>query len=196
MDQTKEVFPKAAHNIAKARGAHVLAMDGPGQGSSNVQKIRAVRDNYGRAGAAVISYIAKRPEVDADRIAIYGISMGSYWSLRLASCDRRVAAVVSAVACFNPNNTIFTGPPRASNRELTAQKELWVLENQYHPLWSIGNLGGLDVHDYALDWLQGLYSGHLQPTRQGRIAYVREGGSGPWSDCEWQPPIGPAQPYF
>jgi hypothetical protein len=30
--------------------------------------------------------------------------MGSYWSLRLASYDRRIAAVVSAVACFNPNN--------------------------------------------------------------------------------------------
>ena len=45
MDQTKEVFPKAAHNIAKARGCHVLAMDGPGQGNSNLQKIRSVKDN-------------------------------------------------------------------------------------------------------------------------------------------------------
>ena len=49
MDQTKEVFPKAAHNIAKARGCHVLAMDGPGQGNSNMQKIRSVKDNYERA---------------------------------------------------------------------------------------------------------------------------------------------------
>ena len=124
--------------------------------------------------------------------------MGSYWSLRLASYDRRVAAVVSAVACFNPNNTIFTqSSPRFKQmfmymagyddearfdkevaspmtvrghlgaitcptllitgefdplcpledaieayQELTTQKELWVIENQYHPLWSIGNLGG------------------------------------------------------
>ena len=34
--------------------------------------------------------------------------MGSYWTLRLASYDRRIAAVASTVACFNPNNTIFT----------------------------------------------------------------------------------------
>ena len=34
--------------------------------------------------------------------------MGSYWSLRLSSYDHRAAAVVSSVACFNPNNTIFT----------------------------------------------------------------------------------------
>ena len=85
-----------------------MAMDGPGQGSSNLQKIRAVKDNYERAGAAVISYLLKRKEVDPKKIAIYGISMGSYWSLRLASYDRRIAAVASATACFNPNNTIFT----------------------------------------------------------------------------------------
>ena len=100
MDQTKEVFPRAYHNIALSRGFHVCAMDGPGQGSSNLQKIRAVKDNYERAGAAVIGYLAKRPEVDAAKIAIYGISMGSYWSLRLSSYDHRAAAVVSG-HCFD-----------------------------------------------------------------------------------------------
>ncbi|NBR29643.1 MAG: hypothetical protein EBT83_14725 [Betaproteobacteria bacterium] len=108
MDQTKEAFPRVNHNVALARGFNVLSMDGPGQGSSNLQKIRAVGDNYERAGAAVISWLRKRKEVNARKIAIYGISMGSYWSLRLASYDRRIAAVASATACFNPNNTIFT----------------------------------------------------------------------------------------
>ena len=108
MDQTKETFPKAAHNIALSRGFHVLSMDGPGQGASNLRKIRAVGDNYERAGAAVVSYLQKRKEINAKKIAIYGVSMGSYWTLRLASTDRRIAAVASTVACFNPNNTIFT----------------------------------------------------------------------------------------
>ena len=75
MDQTKEVFPKVSHNIALSRGFHVIAIDGPGQGNSNLQKIRAVGDNYERAGAAVISWLMKRPEVDKKKIAIYGISM-------------------------------------------------------------------------------------------------------------------------
>ena len=39
MDQSKEVFPKAGHNIALSRGFHVIAIDGPGQGNSNMQKI-------------------------------------------------------------------------------------------------------------------------------------------------------------
>jgi dipeptidyl aminopeptidase/acylaminoacyl peptidase len=252
MDQTKEVFPKAYHNIALSRGFHVLAMDGPGQGSSNLQKIRAVKDNYERAGAAVISYLTKRAEVDPAKIAIYGISMGSYWSLRLSSYDHRAAAVVSAVACFNPNNTIFTqSSPRFKQmfmymagyddeakfdrevasgmtvrgylgrvkcptllvtgefdplcpledaveayHDLKVPKEMWVFENQYHPLWSISNLGGMDTHDYVLDWLKGLFSGKRVPTKRGRIAYIREGGDGPWGKCDWTPPIKPGQAYF
>jgi len=252
MDQTKEVFPRAYHNIALARGFHVCAMDGPGQGSSNLQKIRAVKDNYERAGAAVIGYLAKRPEVDPKKIAIYGISMGSYWSLRLSSYDHRAAAVVSSVACFNPNNTIFSqSSPRFKQmfmymagyddearfdkevasgmtvrgylgkvkcptllvtgefdplcpledaveafHDLKVPKELWVIENQYHPLWGLGNLGGLDCHDYVLDWLKGLFSGKRAPTKKGRIAYIRESGDGPWGKCDWTPPIKPGQAYF
>jgi dipeptidyl aminopeptidase/acylaminoacyl peptidase len=252
MDQTKEVFPKAYHNIALSRGFHVLAMDGPGQGNSNMQKIRAVGDNYERAGAAVISYLMKRPEVDKRKIAIYGISMGSYWSLRLSSYDHRAAAVVSSVACFNPNNTIFTqSSPRFKQmfmymagysdeakfdeevakgmtvrgyldqvtcptllvtgefdplcpledaieafEDLRVPKELWVMENQYHPLWGIPNLGGMDCHDYVFDWLKMLFTGKRVPKKRGRILYVRENGDGPWSDRDWTPPVRRGQAYF
>ena len=108
MDQSKEVFPHARHNVAADRGFHVIAMDGPGQGNSNIQKIRAVGDNYERAGAAVMDYLLGREEVEPTKIGIYGISMGSFWSLRLASYDHRAARWRVLWACFNPNNTIFT----------------------------------------------------------------------------------------
>jgi len=106
MDQTKEAFPRAARNVAIPRGFHVLAMDGPGQGASNLRKIRAVGDAYERAARAVLDWALRRPEIEA--VVVYGISMGSYWALRLASEDHRMRAVASAVACFNPNGTIFT----------------------------------------------------------------------------------------
>lgn len=252
MDQSKEVFPKAHHNIALARGFHVISMDGPGQGSSNIQKIRAVKDNYERAGSAVIDYLRTRPEVDASKIAVFGISMGSYWSLSLSSSDDRIAAVASCVANYNPSKMIFTQcSPRfkqmfmymagyededrfdrevavnmtLSGRvgktkcptllvtgefdsicpledavetfdELTAPKEMWVIENQYHPLWRLPNLGGLDCHDYVVDWLAGVLAGKIVPTKEGRIAYVKENGDGPWGKCEWTPPIKAGQAYF
>jgi dipeptidyl aminopeptidase/acylaminoacyl peptidase len=108
MDQTKEYFPRVMNSLGVSRGMHVISMDGPGQGNSNIQKIRAVADNYERAGAAVIDYLETREEIDSKKIGIYGVSMGSYWSLRLASYDNRPAALASGVATFNPNNTIFS----------------------------------------------------------------------------------------
>lgn len=250
MDQTKEAYPKAVGNPAIACGMHMISMDGPGQGNSNIQKIRAVGDAYERAGAAVMDYLQTRPEIDNDRIGIYGISMGSYWSLRLASYDHRAAALASGVACFYPNNTIFTqSSPRFKQQfmymagmiddeeafdamardmtvegyldkvscptllvtgefdplcpledavraygDLTCNREMWVIENQFHPLWNIPNLGGLDCHHYVIDWLQrALVSG---TTNSERVAYVREGGDGPFGDCEWKPPVGPDEAYF
>jgi hypothetical protein len=80
--------------------------------------------------------------------------------------------------------------------DLKVPKELWVFENQYHPLWGLSNLGGADAHEYVLDWLQGLFSGKRKPTRAGRIAYIRESGDGPWGRCDWTPPVKPGQAYF
>jgi pimeloyl-ACP methyl ester carboxylesterase len=249
MDQSKEAVPKVMGNPAIARGMHILSMDGPGQGNSNMQKIRAVGDNYERAGAAVISYLEGREEVIPDKIGIYGVSMGSFWSMRLASYDRRPAALASGVACFNPNNTIFTqSSPRFKQQfmymagmededefdklaatmtvkgyadkidcptllvtgefdplcpledaievygDLTCNREMWVVEDQFHPLWGIPNLGKLDCHQYIIDWLSRvLLDGK---SNEDRVAYVEVGGDGPFGDCEWTPTVGPGEAYF
>ena len=249
LDQTKEAFPKVSVNPAINRGMHILSMDGPGLGHSNIQKIRAVDDNYERAGAAVIDYLQKRDEIISDKIGIFGVSMGSYWSLRLASYDHRPAALASGVACFNPNNTIFTqSSPRFKQQfmymagmedeeefddmagkmtvkgyaekvrcptllvtgefdplcpledaievyqDISAAKEMWVIEDQFHPLWGITNLGNLDCHDYIIDWLSRVLL--KDKTNSDRIAYVKVKGAGPFSECEWNPPVGPGEAYF
>jgi hypothetical protein len=80
--------------------------------------------------------------------------------------------------------------------DLRVPKEMWVMENQYHPLWGIQNLGGLDCHEYVMDWLAGLFSGRITPTHKGRICYIKEHGDGPWGDCEWAPPTKAGQAYF
>ena len=53
----------------------------------------------------------------------------------------------------------------------------------------------IDLAD-VLDWLAGLFSGKRVPTKQGRVAYIKEGGEGPWSNCEWTPPVKGGQAYF
>lgn len=107
MDVPKEVFPSALHNPYTARGMNCIVVDGPGQGISNIRKIRITPDNHERAMQAVLDYLESRPEVDPDRIGCVGFSMGSFWSMRLAASDRRIKAVASGAACFGPQYGIF-----------------------------------------------------------------------------------------
>ncbi|MCC7107352.1 MAG: alpha/beta hydrolase [Chloroflexi bacterium] len=107
MDMTKESFINPLHHPFVVRGLNVLHMDGPGQGTSNIRKIRVTLDNYERAGKAAIDYLVQRPEVDPERIGVSGFSMGSYWGMRIAATDKRVKAVATAAACYGPKNAIF-----------------------------------------------------------------------------------------
>ena len=54
-DMTKEMYPDPQVNHALDRGMHLLAMDGPGQGASNLRGNRLTADNYERAVIAEIA---------------------------------------------------------------------------------------------------------------------------------------------
>lgn len=107
MDMTKEAFPNPLANPFLRRGMHVLSIDGPGQGISNIRKIRVSDDNYERAASAAIDYLSSRPEVDPDNIVIAGISFGSHWGARTAARDRRVRALAATYAVVGPKKAIF-----------------------------------------------------------------------------------------
>jgi len=107
MDMTKESFPNPLNNPYTKRGMHVLSIDGPGQGISNLRKIRVTDDNYERAASAAIDYLLSRPEVDPQRIAIAGTSFGSHWGSRTAAIDERVKALATTHAVYGPKRAIF-----------------------------------------------------------------------------------------
>lgn len=107
MDQTKEAVPDPSNNIFIKRGMNVLCVDGPGQGMSNLRKIRVSADNHERATSACVDWLLKQPEVDPKRIGVMGISMGSYWSNRLAATDSRVKAIASSAANYGTKKAIF-----------------------------------------------------------------------------------------
>jgi hypothetical protein len=54
----------------------------------------------------------------------------------------------------------------------------------------------MDCHDYVFDWLQNFFDGTHKPTKEGSISYIKENGDGPWSECEWEPPVERGQAYF
>ena len=107
MDGTKENGIDPTNNIFHARGFHVLGLDGPGQGSSNLRKIRVTEDNYASAGSAAIDYVLQRPELDADKVVLFGSSMGTYWGSQIAATDPRVRGCATVRACYGPKQHIF-----------------------------------------------------------------------------------------
>jgi pimeloyl-ACP methyl ester carboxylesterase len=99
-DQTKEAWPHPYYNQALQRGMHVFAFDGPGQGESNLRGIRLTADNYEDAASAAIDQLVKRPEIDPTKIGVYALSFGSYWGMRIAAKERRLAACAAPWASF------------------------------------------------------------------------------------------------
>ena len=99
-DQTKEAWPHPYYNQALQRGMHVFSFDGPGQGESNLRGIRLTADNYEDAASAVIDVLVKRPEIDVKKIGVYALSFGSFWGMRIAAKEKRLAAVAAPWASF------------------------------------------------------------------------------------------------
>ncbi|MCC7486991.1 MAG: prolyl oligopeptidase family serine peptidase [Burkholderiales bacterium] len=107
MDVPMELFPDPLDNPFVARGMNVLALDGPGQGLALQRGIWITADNWQRAGAAAIDFLARRPEVDMTRLGGVGWSMGTYWIMSLAARDRRLKALAAGSACYGAKRGIF-----------------------------------------------------------------------------------------
>lgn len=107
MDGVKEDNPMHNDPLLE-RGIAVLAIDGPGQGETREHGIKCTASNYEDAGKLACDYLVKRPEIDPDRLAIMGSSMGSYWGPRVAAVESRFkACAVSGVNVEPGQNTIF-----------------------------------------------------------------------------------------
>ena len=61
-------------------GIGYLAVDGPGTGQSPTK----VSENAERVLSRVLDYIATRPEIDKNRVAMHGVSWGAYWATKMA----------------------------------------------------------------------------------------------------------------
>ncbi|MGD0414889.1 MAG: alpha/beta hydrolase [Terriglobales bacterium] len=65
-------------------GIGFLAVDGPGTGQSPIK----VSENAERMLSRVLDYIATRPEIDKNRVAMHGVSWGAYWATKMAIVER------------------------------------------------------------------------------------------------------------
>jgi len=75
------------------RGIATLVFDGPGQGEGEYDF--AIRGDYEVAAKAVVDYVETRRDLDASRIALWGVSLGGYYAPRAAAFEKRVKACIA-----------------------------------------------------------------------------------------------------
>ncbi|MFE0379343.1 alpha/beta hydrolase [Streptomyces inhibens] len=117
MDGFKEMNVFASADRYLRRGMAVLALDGPGQGTSLVREIWYDPDHYGQVGAAAYETVAARPEVDPARIMLCGVSQGSFWVTQMAAAESRYAACATMFTCFDPGNAVMFGSTSPTFRQ-------------------------------------------------------------------------------
>lgn len=98
------------------RGIAFFDVDAPGHGGSlRLKKLCAPPDSE-RVSRAVIDYLVTRPDVDPDRIALHGSSMGGYSGPRCATDDKRIKALAVLSGAFSLREDIFDFYPPIQDR--------------------------------------------------------------------------------
>ena len=99
---------------ATRRGWHCLTFEGPGQGRVIRKQNLPFRPDWEHVVSAVVDHLIARPETDASRIALLGLSFGGYLGPRAAAFEKRLAACIA-----NGGILDFSGPhiPRNMTRD-------------------------------------------------------------------------------
>ena len=108
MDGSKEIMHAMYGDKILERGLASLAIDGPGQGECCTRGIHVTATNFKDAGRAALDWLRSRPEIDPDRLLVYGISFGSFWGTQVAMVDKGLLGCAVVYVCHEPGgHTIF-----------------------------------------------------------------------------------------
>lgn len=106
MDNNKEQMVAMYGDRLLERGIAVLAVDGPGQAESIARGIHVTPDNHADAGRAIIGRLKAAPGIDSKRLAIRGVSFGSFFAIQMAAATGdAMRGVVSAFVAHEPGLT-------------------------------------------------------------------------------------------
>jgi alpha-beta hydrolase superfamily lysophospholipase len=106
----EETYFTAGVPEALARGLNVLVFHGPGQrGLLHDYPDQVFRPDYEVPIGKVIEYALSRPDVDADRLGLYGYSLGGYLAPRAAACDPRIRALAANAPMLNFHDWMLGG---------------------------------------------------------------------------------------
>jgi 2,6-dihydroxypseudooxynicotine hydrolase len=92
LDSVKEELQATAEYLLR-RGLAVIAVDGPGQGEA--AGTLPIEPAYERVATAIVDYLRTREDVDAERIGVFGVSLGGYYAARSVAHEPRLRAGVA-----------------------------------------------------------------------------------------------------
>lgn len=98
LDSVKEELQSTADYFLR-RGMATLAIDGPGQGETEF--VRNIEPAYEKPAGAAIDWLEKRPDVDASRLGLYGVSLGGYYAVRVAAHEPRLRATIELAGTYS-----------------------------------------------------------------------------------------------
>ena len=97
-DSNKEELYDLGEHILR-RGIAVYAFDGPGHGLVSFDL--KLRREYEKPIGAVLDTLLDRPDLEASRVALCGLSYGGQFAIRGAAFDKRVRAAVSISSWYS-----------------------------------------------------------------------------------------------
>ena len=125
------------------RGISYLLVDGPGQGEAIRFRGAYLRHDFEVAGSAAYDYLAKRPDVNPERIGIVAMSLGGYYAPRIAAMDPRFRVCVAWGAVWDYHATWVRRLERIKQAALPVPAD--------HLLWTCG----VETYDEALKKIEG-----------------------------------------
>jgi dienelactone hydrolase len=108
MDTFKELFVALHGDRWLSRGVAVLALDGPGQAECRVLGLTVSMENWTTVGKVAVDWLLGRPEVDPERIGVFGNSFGSFFATIVTAHEPRLKACIANATCLEPGfHSIF-----------------------------------------------------------------------------------------
>ncbi len=93
------------------RGWNAVTFDGPGQNAALIRQHLLFRPDWEKVITPVVDHLLSRPDVDAGKIALLGVSQAGYWVPRSVAFEHRIAAAVADPGVIDISTTMFGQVP-------------------------------------------------------------------------------------
>jgi len=163
LDSVKEELHVYGDDFLR-RGMAVLAIDGPGQGEMEFEY--PLRHDYEVPISYAVDYLERRPDVDASRAGVMGVSFGGQFAVRAAAFEQRIKAAIENCGPYDQSEN-FKGRPRISRETMIHRLKATNEEDALNKLKSFNLQGVAEKVACPLLVIQGARD-RLVPAAQGR----------------------------